>query len=115
MPRATNNVATRRRHKKKVLKMAKGYKGGRSRLYRTAVEAVRKGLMYSYAHRRKKKGDFRSLWVSRIKAAAQLHGLSYSKLIHSLQKSDIQLNRKMLADIAVNDTKGFEAIIKKTA
>ncbi|OED34836.1 50S ribosomal protein L20 [PVC group bacterium (ex Bugula neritina AB1)] len=112
MSRATNAVSSRRR-RKRVLKKAKGYKGGRSRLFRTAVEAVRRGMAYSFAHRRKKKGDFRSLWIGRIKIAANERGLTYSRLIHGLNQVEIKLNRKMLADIAVYDPKGFDLIVKK--
>ena len=114
MPRATNAVASRRR-RKKVLKDAKGYKGGRSRLFRTAVEAVRKGRMYAFAHRRKKKGDFRALWIARIGAAAVQRDLNYNGFISGLKKLDILLNRKMLADIAVNDPKGFDLLVEKVA
>jgi large subunit ribosomal protein L20 len=112
MPRSTGRVASRRR-RKRILKDAKGYKGGRSRLFRTAVEAVRKGLMYSFAHRRKKKGDFRKLWIVRIKIATEARGLKYSRFIYALEKANIDLNRKMLADMAVNDTKGFDAVFEK--
>ncbi len=112
MPRSTNAVASRRR-RKRVLKKAKGYRGGRSRLFRTAVEAVRCGMAYSFAHRRKKKGDFRSLWVTRIKIAANQRGLSYNRLIHGLAQANIALNRKMLADVAVNDPKGFDLIVEQ--
>ena len=106
MPRATNNVAAHRRHKK-VLKAAKGNFGGRSRLYRTAKETVQKGLMYSFIDRRKKKRDFRSLWIIRINAAARLNGMSYSEFISGLKKAGIELNRKLLADIAARDGAEF--------
>lgn len=109
MPRSTYRVPSRRR-RKKVLKQAKGYRGGRHRLYRTAVEAVNKGMMYAFAHRRKKKGDFRTLWIARIQIAVQERGLSYSRFIHALNKANIEINRKMLADMAVHDTKGFDAV-----
>jgi len=108
--RVTNAVASRRR-RKRVLKKAKGYRGGRSKLFRTAVEAVQKAMAYSTAHRRKKKGDYRSLWVGRIKVAVQERGLSYSQFMGALIKAKVLLNRKMLADIAVNDTKGFDEIV----
>ena len=106
MPRAKNNVAAHRR-RKKILRLAKGNYGGRSRLYRTARETVQKGLAYAYRDRRNKKRDFRRLWVIRINAAARLNGLSYSALIDGLKKTGISLNRKMLADIAVRDSKAF--------
>jgi large subunit ribosomal protein L20 len=106
MPRATNNVAAHRRHKK-FLGAAKGNYGGRSRLYRTARETVQKGLMYSFIDRRKKKRDFRSLWIVRINAAARLNGLTYSELIDGLRKAGVPLNRKMLADLAVRDNAAF--------
>lgn len=106
MPRAKNNVAAHRRHKK-VLRQAKGNYGGRSRLYRTARETVQKGLAYAYRDRRNKKRDFRRLWIIRINAAARLNGLSYSAFIDGLKKAGVSLNRKMLADIAVRDSKAF--------
>jgi len=93
--------------KKRWLKAAKGYWGGRSRLYRTAREAVMKSWSYSYRDRKKKKGDFRRLWIIRINAAAREHDLSYSAFMYGLKKANIALDRKSLADIAVNDTKGF--------
>ncbi len=106
MPRATNNVAAHRRHKK-VLKAAEGNFGGRSKLYRTAKETVQKGLMYSWIDRRRKKRDFRRLWIARINAAARLNGLSYSRFIDGLNKAGIIFNRKYLADIAVTDSAAF--------
>jgi large subunit ribosomal protein L20 len=106
MPRATNNVAAHRRHKK-VLKAAEGNFGGRSKLYRTAKETVQKGLMYSWIDRRRKKRDFRRLWIARINAAARLNGLSYSRFIDGLNKAGIVINRKYLADIAVTDSAAF--------
>lgn len=109
MPRAKGGPKTRRR-RKKVLKLAKGYWGGRHRLYRTATEAVDKALCYAYRDRRQKKRNFRSLWIVRINAAVRLHGLSYSKFINGLKKAGIQLDRKALADIAVNDPAGFAKI-----
>lgn len=106
MPRAKNNVAAHRRHKK-VLRRARGNYGGRSRLYRTAKETVQKGLAYAYRDRRNRKRDFRRLWIIRINAAARLNGLSYSAFIDGLKKAGVSLNRKMLADIAVRDSKAF--------
>ena len=106
MPRATNNVAAHRRHKK-FLDAAKGNYGGRSRLYRTARETVQKGLMYSFIDRRRKKRDFRSLWIIRINAAARLNGMSYSEFINGLKKAGVELNRKVLADIAARDGAAF--------
>ena len=112
MPRATNAPASRKR-RKKVLKAAKGYYGVRSRLFRTAVEAVRKGWLNAFSGRRKKKGDFRQLWITRIGIATKQRDLSYSQFIKGLSLSNIKLNRKMLADIAVNDSQGFDEIISK--
>lgn len=107
--RGVNAVKKRR----KILRLAKGYFGGRSKRYRVAREAVMKAQMYSYIGRKAKKRDFRSLWIARINAAARMNGLSYSKLMHGLKTADINLNRKALADIAVNDAKGFSALCEK--
>jgi large subunit ribosomal protein L20 len=90
--------------------MAKGYVGGRSRLYRTAVDAVHRALAYSYRHRREKKRDFRRLWIARINAAARLNGLSYSRLMDALKKAHVELDRKVLADLAVTDPGAFSKI-----
>jgi large subunit ribosomal protein L20 len=109
MPRVKHAVATKRR-KKKVLSKAKGYWGGRSRLFRTAQEAINRAQVYAYRDRRCRKRDFRQLWIVRINAAARLNGLSYSKLIHGLDKAGIEINRKMLADLAVQDPTAFSAI-----
>jgi large subunit ribosomal protein L20 len=106
MPRATNNVAAHRRHKK-FLKAAKGNYGARSRLYRTARETVQKGLMYAFIDRRRKKRDFRRLWIVRINAAARLNGLTYSEFIDGLKKVGVSLNRKHLAQMAAQDGAGF--------
>ena len=103
--RGVNAVKKRR----KILKLAKGYFGGRSKRYRVAREAVMKAQMYAYIGRKNKKRDFRSLWIARINAACRLNGLSYSKFMFGLKKAEINLNRKVLADIAVNDAKGFTA------
>ena len=112
MPRTTSAVPRKSRHKK-VLKAAKGYWGSRSNLYKTAKEAVDKALQYSYRDRKKRKGDFRRLWIVRINAAARLNGLSYSKLTSGLKAAGILLDRKILADIAVSDPEGFALISEK--
>jgi large subunit ribosomal protein L20 len=109
MPRVKGGPKTRQR-RKKVLKMAKGYRGGRSRLYRTAVDAVHRALAYAYRDRKARKRDFRRLWITRINAAARLHGLSYSRLMDALRKAHIELDRKILADLAVNDPGAFSKI-----
>jgi len=97
----------RRQRRKKILKLAKGYRGRRKNIRRTAINAVEKGLNYAYAHRRSRKRDFRRLWITRINAAARMHGLSYS-----LKKVGVDLNRKVLADIAVHDEAGFAKIVE---
>lgn len=109
MPRSKNNVASHRRHKK-VLKKARGNYGARSRLYRTALETVHKGLTYAYRDRRVKKREFRRLWITRISAAAKQHGLNYSTLINGLKKAGVSLDRKALADIAARDTVTFDRL-----
>lgn len=111
MPRATTGRIHQKR-KRKVLKDAKGFYGARSLLYRTARDARRRALQNSYIHRRKKKGDFRSLWILRINAAARLCGISYSRLIDALNKSGVEVNRKMLAEIAVTDPAAFKRIVE---
>ena len=111
MPRSTNNPAAKRRHKK-FLKAAKGNYGGRSRLYRTARETVQKGLKYAYRDRRNRKRDFRRLWIIRINAATRLYGLSYSRFIDGLNKAGINLDRKVLADMAVRDSNGFQKLVE---
>ena len=112
MPRVKNAVATKRR-KKKVLSKAKGYWGARSRLYRTAQEAVNRAEAYAYRDRRVRKRDFRQLWIARINAAARINGLSYSRLIHGLDKAGVEVNRKVLADLAVTDPPAFSAIAEQ--
>ena len=112
MPRAKGGPKTRTRHKKR-LKMAKGYYGGKSKLFRTATEQVDKGLQYAYRDRKAKKRDFRRLWISRINAAAGLAGISYSRLMNALKKAKIEINRKMLAEMAVNDLEGFNQVVEK--
>jgi large subunit ribosomal protein L20 len=107
--RGVNAVKKRR----KILKQAKGYWGGRSKRYRVAREAVMKALNYAYIGRKSKKRDFRSLWITRINSAAKLNGLSYSKFIYGLKKAGINLNRKMLADLAVKDAVAFTALCEK--
>lgn len=109
MPRAKRGFKARRR-RNKVLKLAKGYYGGRSKLIRTATEAVEKGLDYAFKHRRQKKRDFRALWNARISAAAKEYGISYSKLIGGLKKAGVQLDRKSLAEIALHHPKDFGAV-----
>lgn len=109
MPRAKRGTKGRARHKK-VLKLAKGNVGGRRRQYRQARETVEKGLTYAYRDRKVRKREFRSLWIIRINAAARLAGLSYSQLVHGLKKSGIVMDRKVLADLAMRDPKGFDAI-----
>lgn len=101
------------RRKKKILKAVKGQRGSRSKLYRIAKEASRKSLIASYIGRKKKKADFRSLWITRISAACKAEEISYSKFIAGLKKSKINLNRKSLAYIAANDNRGFKALVKK--
>jgi len=102
------NVARKRR--KKILKLAKGFRGSHSTLFRTANQQVMKALRSAYRDRKKRKRDFRRLWITRINAAARLHGMSYSKLIGNLKKADINLNRKMLAQLAVLDPDGFSKV-----
>jgi len=109
MARVKRGVVARARHNK-VLKKAKGYYGARSKIYRVAKQAVIKAGQYAYRDRRQRKRQFRSLWIARINAGARLHGLSYSRMINGLKKSEIEIDRKVLADIAVHDPKGFEAI-----
>ena len=111
MPRANSSVPRRAKHKK-IIKQAKGYFGTRKSNYRTAKDAVQKGLLYAYRDRRQKKRVFRKLWIARINAAARLNGLSYSKFIYSLKDKNIDLDRKVLADMAVNDPEGFSELVK---
>ncbi len=104
-----------RRRRKKILKLAKGYRGGRSKLFRTAADSVDKSLMYAYRDRRQRKRDFRRLWITRINAAARINNLSYSKLMHGLKAAKIDLDRKVLADLAVSDPAGFAKIAELAA
>ncbi|MDC0231361.1 50S ribosomal protein L20 [Aureispira] len=110
MPRSVNSVASRKR-RKKILKQAKGYFGARSKVYTVAKNAVEKGLTYAYRDRKTKKRHFRSLWITRINAGAREHGLSYSQFMHMLSQKGIELNRKVLADLAMNEPETFKAIV----
>ena len=99
-----------RRRRNKVLKLARGYRAGRSKLFRTATDALDKALMYAYRDRRVRKRDFRRLWIARINAAARMNNLSYSKFMHGLKLSSVQLDRKVLADLAISDPAGFSKV-----
>ncbi len=112
MPRAVNSVASRRR-RKRILKQAKGYFGRRKNVWTVAKNAVEKGLQYAYRDRRQKKRNFRSLWIQRINAGARLNGMSYSKFMGAVKKNNIELNRKVLADLAMNHPEAFKAIVDK--
>ena len=112
MPRTRNGVASKRR-KNKVFKQAKGYFGARSRLFRTAREAVDRAQVYAYRDRRNRKRDFRRLWIARINAAARINGVSYSQLICGLSRAEIAINRKLLADLAVRDPAAFATIAEQ--
>ncbi|HIJ54826.1 MAG TPA: 50S ribosomal protein L20 [Deltaproteobacteria bacterium] len=101
-----------RRRRKKVLKLAKGYRGGRSKLFRTAADAVDKALMYAYRDRKARKRDFRRLWIARINAATRLNNLSYSKFIHGLKIANVELDRKIIAEMAISDPSGFAELAK---
>ena len=111
MPRATRGFKARRR-RNKVLKLAKGFRGGRSRLYRTATEAVDRALVYAYRDRRTKKRDFRRLWIARINAGAHMNDISYSRLICGLKKAGIELDRKVLSNMAILDAAAFSEVVK---
>ncbi len=110
MPRSTNRVASRKR-RKKILKAAKGYWGARSKVYTVAKNAVEKAMVYAYIGRKQKKRAFRRLWIARINAGARQHGTSYSRLIHGLKTNNIDLNRKVLADMAMNHPEVFKQIV----
>lgn len=112
MPRSVNAVASRKR-RKKILKAAKGYWGARSKVYTVAKNAVEKAMQYAFIDRRAKKRAFRRLWIARINAGTRQHGMTYSKFIHALSKNDISLNRKVLADLAMNHPAQFKSIIDK--
>lgn len=112
MPRATNAPASRRR-RKRVLKAAKGFRGFRSKLYRYAKDAVRKAMVYNYRDRKNRKREFRKLWIQRINAATRAHGLSYSRFSEGLKAAGIELDRKVLSDMAIKDEAAFAAIVKQ--
>ena len=114
MPRATRGVKARRR-RNKVLKLAKGFRGGRSRLFRSAAEAVDRALVYAYRDRRTKKRDFRRLWIARINAGAHMNDISYSQLIGGLKKAGIELDRKVLSNMAILDAASFSEVVKIAA
>ncbi len=106
MARVKRGVTARKRHKK-ILKLSKGYYGAKSKIFRPANQQVLKSLSYAYAHRKKRKGDFRKLWITRINAAARINGVSYSRFISGLKNAGVDINRKMLAEMAVNDANAF--------
>jgi len=110
MARVKFGKVTRRR-RKKILKLAKGYWGAKSKLFRVANQAVMKSLMYAYIGRKLRKRDFRKLWITRINAAARAHGISYSRFINGLKKAGIEINRKMLSEMAINDEKAFAELV----
>ncbi|MEE2954112.1 MAG: 50S ribosomal protein L20 [Bacteroidota bacterium] len=112
MPRSTNSVASKAR-RKKIIKQAKGYFGRRKNVYTVAKNAVEKGLQYAYRDRKNKKRNFRSLWIQRINAGARLHNISYSEFMGGVRKNNIELNRKVLADLALNHPETFQAIVEK--
>ncbi len=112
MPRSVNSVASRQR-RKKILKAAKGYFGRRKNVYTVAKNAVEKAMLYAYRDRKQNKRNFRSLWIVRINAAARLHGMSYSQFMGKVKANNIELNRKVLADLAMNNPEAFKAIVEK--
>ena len=112
MPRSVNSVASRNR-RKKILKAAKGYFGRRKNVYTVAKNAVEKGMLYAYRDRKNNKRNFRSLWITRINAAARINGMSYSQFMGKVKAQNIQLNRKVLADLAVNNPEAFKAVVDK--
>ncbi|EAR11542.1 50S ribosomal protein L20 [Polaribacter irgensii 23-P] len=112
MPRSVNSVASRKR-RKKILKAAKGYFGRRKNVYTVAKNAVEKGMLYAYRDRKNNKRNFRSLWIVRINAAARLHGMSYSQFMGKVKAHSIELNRKVLADLAMNNPQAFKAVVEK--
>ena len=111
MPRVKNGVVSHKRHKK-ILKLAKGYRGSKSKLFKVANQQVMKSLMYAYRDRRVKKRDFRKLWITRINAAARNNGISYSRLMNGLKKAGVEINRKLLADMAINDSQSFGRLVE---
>jgi large subunit ribosomal protein L20 len=112
MPRSVNNVASRAK-RKRILKLAKGFFGRKKNVWTVAKNAVEKGLGYAYRDRKQKKREFRGVWIARINAGARLHGMSYSELMGKLKKAGVDLNRKVLADLAMNHPSAFEAVINK--
>ena len=112
MPRARNNVAAKQRHKK-ILKMAKGYRLGKHRLYRTAKDQVEKSLQYAYRDRKAKKRHFRRLWIVRINAACRQNGISYSRFMHLLKEKNVALDRKALAHLAMHEPEAFKALVEQ--
>ena len=112
MARVSRGVTARARHKK-VIKKAKGYYGRRKNVFRVAVQAVERGLQYAYRDRRKRKSDFRGLWIQRINAGVRLHGMTYSQFISGLKKSSIEIDRKIFEDLAVNQPEAFKALVDK--
>jgi large subunit ribosomal protein L20 len=112
MPRTSNKVAAHARHKR-ILNLAKGYRGGRGRLYKAAKETVERAMKFAYRDRRRKKRDFRSLWIVRINAACRLNGISYSRFIDGLKQKGIEMNRKVLADLAVRDPSAFSQLVQQ--
>ncbi len=112
MPRIKRGTVVKKRHKK-ILKLAKGYFGAKSKLFKVANQQVMKSLAYAYRDRRARKRDFRKLWITRINAACRINGMSYSRFINGLKKSGVEVNRKMLADLAVNDAKGFSQLAEE--
>lgn len=112
MPRVKGGVVSRRR-RKKVLKLAKGYFGSKHTLYRTANEQVMRSMKYAYRDRKQRKRNFRKLWITRINAQARIEGISYSQLMNGLHKANIDINRKMLAEMAVNDQAAFKVLVEK--
>lgn len=112
MPRSTYSVASHRK-RRKLLNKAKGYRGGKGRLLRTVKESLDTALLYAYRDRRKKKSDFRRLWITRINAAVREYGLSYSVFINALNQKNISINRKLLADLAVNDPYAFKTLVEQ--
>lgn len=112
MARVKGALNTRKRHKR-VLKLAKGYRGAKSKLFRTAKEAVMKSLTYAYIGRKQRKRNFRQLWIARISAQAKMNGINYSRFMNGLKKAGIEMNRKMLAELAVSDKEAFAALVEK--
>jgi len=112
MPRSVNNVASRAK-RKRILKLAKGFFGRKKNVWTVAKNAIEKGMVYAYRDRKQKKREFRGIWITRINAAARLHGLSYSEFMGKLSKANIKLNRKVLADLAMNHPTAFESLVNK--